>query len=166
MVGSYYLVLVDLDTLDSMLQNGGNGCFHVTVKENGCIIFISAIENDLLISSKYSLDLESHVAKGTEWLLKSLDKIGKSKDDLFRFLKSYKITLVCELIDQEFEEHVINYPKCKWGLYLHGINENKVGFKTWSMDKVREIAYEFGLFSVETLNFKKNGIYYNAKYKI
>jgi len=34
-------------------------------------------------------------------------------------------------------------------LYLHGINENTVEFKTWPSEKVNEVAKEFNLMPVK-----------------
>lgn len=125
--------------------------FKASVKENGCIIFISTLDDELLITSKRSIG--KHAQKGREWLLKTIKKTGKTLDELIQFLKGK--TMVCELIDQDFEEHVLDYPKSKWGLYLHGINVNSRDFISWDIQRVEQIAQEFGLNSLKTLYFKE-----------
>ncbi|PWN53594.1 hypothetical protein IE53DRAFT_383881, partial [Violaceomyces palustris] len=48
------------------------------------------------------------------------------------------------LCDDSFEEHVIEYPKEKTGLHLHGLNSNAVKFKTRSMVEVEEFSKDWG----------------------
>jgi tRNA ligase len=126
--------------------------FKASVKANGCIIFISAINDQLLVTSKRSIG--KHSLKGREWLLKSIEKAGKSLEELISFLKG--ITMVCELVDQDFEDHILDYPRNKWGLYLHGINVNSHDFESWDIEKVESVACEFGMFSLQTFVFKKS----------
>ena len=56
-----------------------------------------------------------------------------------------------QLVDNEFEEHVLEYSRDEDGLYLHGINDNKVEFISWPSNKVHEVAKEFNLRPVEYL---------------
>lgn len=124
--------------------------YKASVKENGCIIFISSLNNELLVTSKSSIG--PHAQKGQEWLLKLMKAQGKSMQDLIQFLKG--ITMVCELIDHDFEEHVLDYSRDKFGLYLHGINVNSEEFDSWELERVEKVAKEFGLFSPKTLEFE------------
>lgn len=107
---------------------------------------------------------------GEKWLLKC---IGDKKAELVEFLKLNNITLVFELIDSSFEEHVIEYSAEDDGLYLHGINKNTIEFQTWPSEKVYEFANQFNFKQVnykiyndliELKNFvdECNG-YYNGK---
>ncbi|ORX78536.1 hypothetical protein BCR32DRAFT_294980 [Anaeromyces robustus] len=155
------------------------GPYELTLKENGCIIFVSVLDDDLLVTSKHSttkIDAEGNLIHnkfsdlGEKWLYKY---IGDKKQELIDFIKENKITLVFELVDNDFEEHVIEYSKEEDGLYLHGINENTVEFNSWPSEKVFEIAKRFNFISVKYMvydnidDLKKfaddcNG-YYNGK---
>jgi len=53
------------------------------------------------------------------------------------------------LVDNDFEEHVLEYSKEEDGLYLHGINANSIEFNSWSSEKVNEVAKRFNLIPVE-----------------
>ena len=79
--------------------------YELTVKENGCIIFIGGLPNgEILVTSKHSLGNRidvtvSHAEKGHEWLDKHLQKAHKKKEDLARFLYENKLTAVAEVRD-------------------------------------------------------------------
>lgn len=143
----------------------------MTFKENGCIIFISALSpTELIVTSKHSLDslkgdepLEqdeiggeeagpsslqrptvSHAGKGEEWVDVHLKRAGKSREQLAEELWRRGETAVAELCDDSFEEHVLPYPPEKSGLHLHGLNSNSVSFQTRSMEDVEALAREWG----------------------
>ncbi|EJD05579.1 uncharacterized protein FOMMEDRAFT_78648 [Fomitiporia mediterranea MF3/22] len=134
----------------------------MTLKSNGCIIFISALSNTkLLVTSKHSLGPvqgvpESHAEVGEKWLLMQLEAKGKKVEDLAQVLWDNNWTAVAELCDDSFEEHVLPYPPEKTGLHLHGINESRGAFKTLTSDKVAAFAREWGL--IETPYHTANSI--------
>ncbi|PWN47464.1 tRNA ligase, partial [Violaceomyces palustris] len=102
--------------------------YEVTFKENGCIIFASALSPQrIVVTSKHSLGPSpqntgpSHAEKGEEWLERHLGAKGRTKSELANELWRRNETAVFELCDDSFEEHVIEYPKEKTGLHLHGL---------------------------------------------
>jgi len=56
-----------------------------------------------------------------------------------------------QLGDDEFEEHILEYPPDRAGLYLHGINQNDPEFITWPYSKLREFATQFGFHIVDCI---------------
>ncbi|KAE8211945.1 hypothetical protein CF327_g4349 [Tilletia walkeri] len=124
--------------------------YHLTFKENGCIIFISALSpTQLVVTSKHSLGARdeveiSHALKGEEWVIRHLEQKGKRKSDLAAELWKRNETAVCELCDDSFEEHVIAYTSENSGLYLHGLNKNQPRFSTRPMAEVDTFAREWG----------------------
>lgn len=126
------------------------GPYELTLKENGCIIFVAGLEDDtLLVCSKHSTgdraDIGlSHASAGEARLAKQLAALGKSKTDLARELRKRNITAVAELCDDEFEEHILAYTPDKAGLYLHGINLNLPEFATYPSPAVQEFADQWG----------------------
>ncbi|KAG0337317.1 hypothetical protein BG004_007687 [Podila humilis] len=162
------------------LTNNTEGPYEVTLKENGCIIFMAGLppqlagsEGGCVVSSKHSLgsldhlrdqanngsgpgsDLPevSHSAKGREWLEKSLIAKGKTLQEFGRWLYENNLTAVAELCDDSFEEHVLEYPAEKAGLYLHGLNRNTAEFQTMPSKQVQEVAREWGLWPTEYVTF-------------
>ncbi|KAF9540969.1 hypothetical protein EC957_003607 [Mortierella hygrophila] len=146
------------------------GPYEVTLKENGCIIFMSGLPPHLagsqggcIVTSKHSLghaDPETgkmtevtHAGKGREWLEKGLAVQGKTVEQFGRWLWDHNLTAVAELCDDSFEEHVLEYPIEKSGLYLHGLNRNTVDFQTLPSNKVQEFAKEWGLRLTEYVTF-------------
>ena len=126
------------------------GPYELSVKENGCIIFISGLEGDrLLVCSKHStgsrdnVDL-SHAVAGERWVDKHLSAIGRTRADLAKELRERNVTAVAELCDDTFEEHVLAYEPKDAGLYIHGINLNLPTFATYSGKLVHEFADEWG----------------------
>ncbi|CAG9977727.1 unnamed protein product [Clonostachys byssicola] len=124
--------------------------YELTLKENGCIIFIAGLEDDtLIVCSKHStgdrgdVDL-SHASAGERLLEKQLATLGKTKVDLARELRKRNITAVAELCDDSFEEHILAYGPEKAGLYLHGINLNLPKFATYPSAAVQEFADLWG----------------------
>lgn len=142
------------DTKWPSLRSRTQGPYELTLKENGCIIFISGLEDGtLIVCSKHSTgprsDVElSHSMAGEKWVDRQLAAIGKTRTDLARELKSRNATAVAELCDDEFEEHILAYGPDKAGLYLHGMNINVPGFMTYSSDLVQKFADEWGFRTV------------------
>lgn len=87
---------------DAMERNL-RGPFEVTLKENGCIIFVSALEGHLIVTSKHAVGSDTvngsltHAQKGEEWLLKHLKDAGRSRLDLAKHLESHNVTAVFEV---------------------------------------------------------------------
>ncbi|TPX72296.1 hypothetical protein SpCBS45565_g00645 [Spizellomyces sp. 'palustris'] len=140
------------------------GPYEVTLKENGCIIFAAALDDDLVVTSKHALGAgqvretvsdgstkPSHSQKGEEWVEKHLKSAGRTRPDFVKFLATHDVTAVFELADDDFEEHILEYPPDRRGLYLHGVNENTPEFRTWESSKLRPIASEFGFKIVDAL---------------
>jgi tRNA ligase len=71
------------------------GPYEVTLKENGCIIFISSVDGILAVTSKHALG--DHAEKAREWLKIHLQKSGKTESDLSSFLAASDITAVFEV---------------------------------------------------------------------
>lgn len=130
--------------------------YELTLKENGCIIFISGLEDDtLIVCSKHSTgdrsDITlSHASAGETRLEMQLAAMGKTKEDLARELRQRNATAVAELCDDTFEEHILAYGPDKAGLYLHGINLNLPEFATYPSAMVQEFADQWG--------FRKTGL--------
>ncbi|KAH8674875.1 RNA ligase-domain-containing protein [Ilyonectria robusta] len=126
------------------------GPYELTLKENGCIIFIAGLEDDtLIVCSKHSTgdrsDIQtSHASAGELRIEKQLAAVGKTKADLARELRKRNVTAVAELCDDAFEEHILAYTPDKAGLYLHGINLNLPEFATYPSAFVQEFADEWG----------------------
>ena len=122
----------------------------MTFKENGCIIFISALSPEqLVVTSKHSLgSIEgtevTHAQKGHEWLLRHLASVGRTEQQLAQELWNRNETAAFELCDDSFEEHVLAYSAARSGLHLHGLNVNSADFRTRSMPDVDAFAKEWG----------------------
>jgi tRNA ligase len=132
------------------IENNTKGPYELSLKENGCIIFISGLhDGTLLVCSKHSTgprsDTElSHAMAGEKWVDRHLQSVGKTREDLARELRSRNATAVAELCDDEFEEHILAYGKEDAGLYLHGININLPEFMTYSGPQVHAFADQWG----------------------
>ncbi|RKP14124.1 RNA ligase-domain-containing protein, partial [Piptocephalis cylindrospora] len=127
----------------SSLIRHTRGPYSLTVKENGCIILVSApTPDDLLVLSKHAA--ADHAARGDLWLGRHLAQAGRERHDLARLLHTQGLTAVFELCDDEFEEHVLPYPPDDRGLYLHGVNRNVPWLDTWGQDKVQDLGRSFG----------------------
>ncbi|CAO3591278.1 unnamed protein product [Absidia cylindrospora] len=139
------------------LEKETEGPYDMTAKENGCIIFIAATSSTSVVAtSKHMIpepkdDATSHGGVGYRWLLKHLEKAGRASEDLAAWLWTYRVTLVAELCDDEFEEHVLPYRRGR-GLYLHGINYNTMALHTLPMDVVHQVAQQFGLWTVASIS--------------
>lgn len=133
------------------------GPYELTLKENGCIIFVSGLEDEtLLVCSKHSTgdraDVQvSHASAGERWIEKQLAALGRTKQDLARELRRRNVTAVAELCDDEFEEHILAYTPEVAGLYLHGINLNLGEFATYPSGLVQSFADEWGFKKVQLL---------------
>ncbi|KAI9031679.1 RNA ligase-domain-containing protein [Phycomyces nitens] len=137
------------------LQAETEGPYDVTLKENGCIILISALsDSSVVVSSKHSIpktqdEKTAHAGVGYNWLLKHLASVNMTERNLASWIYPKNITLVAELCDDAFEEHVLEYEPSNRGLYLHGINYNTMEYHTIPIDTVRQVAIAFGLFPPE-----------------
>ncbi|KAJ7689795.1 RNA ligase [Mycena rosella] len=125
--------------------------YTLSLKSNGCIIFIAALTPEkLLITSKHALGPAgsdkklSHAGAGEGWLRKYLTQKGRTEADLARVLWEKNWTAVAELCDDSFEEHVLAYPPEHTGLHLHGLNESTKAFKTLPHAEVDAFAAEWG----------------------
>lgn len=157
-----------LDTLKEW-----EGPFSASTKENGCIILISGLEDGtLLVCSKHSTGriprekiakhknaqtdfVPKHCVEGEKAVREVLARKGKSAKDLALTLYLMNATAMLELCDDNFEEHILRYPKEVAGLYLHGINMNTRKFHTYPIDKVAEFADEWGFRKVEYTIFEE-----------
>lgn len=141
------------------IRKNTQGPYELTLKENGCIIFLAGLEDDtLLVCSKHSTgprsDTElSHAAAGERLIKKQLEKIGKTTQDLARELRARNVTAVAELCDDSFEEHILAYGPDEAGLYLHGINLNQPYFRTYPSAQVQSFASDWGFKQVGLLTF-------------
>ncbi|KAH6880164.1 RNA ligase-domain-containing protein [Thelonectria olida] len=138
------------ETKWSNILNRTQGPYELTLKENGCIIFIAGLEDDtLIVCSKHSTgdrsDIQvSHASAGEQHIERQLAAIGKTKEDLARELRKRNVTAVAELCDDAFEEHILAYTPDKAGLYLHGINLNVPQFTTYPSNTVQQFADDWG----------------------
>ncbi|KFY36371.1 hypothetical protein V494_05053 [Pseudogymnoascus sp. VKM F-4513 (FW-928)] len=134
----------------SNIEQYTKGPYELSLKENGCIIFISGLSDDsLLVCSKHSTGPRedsnlSHAIAGERWVDRQLKAIGKTRQDLSRELRKRNATAVAELCDDDFEEHILAYRGEAAGLYLHGININVPEFTTYSGPQVQQFANEWG----------------------
>lgn len=146
------------DTKWEEIERIAKGPYELSVKENGCIIFISGLEDDrLLVCSKHSTGARkdvnlSHAVAGERWVEKQLAAIGKTSQQLARELRERNVTAVAELCDDSFEEHILAYDNEKTaGLYIHGINLNLPDFATYPGHLVHKFADEWGFKKAEYL---------------
>ena len=79
------------------------GPYELTLKENGCIIFVSVFEDDLIVTSKHSftkinqagqVEKSEYAERGEKWLYKYL---GDKKEQLINFIKEKNVTLIFEV---------------------------------------------------------------------
>ncbi|KAF8799416.1 hypothetical protein BYT27DRAFT_7263948 [Phlegmacium glaucopus] len=115
--------------------------YTLSLKSNGCIIFIAALTpTKLLITSKHSLgpvagSEVSHAQAGEAWLMKYLKNKGKTEADLATRLWESNLTAIAET-----------------GLHLHGLNVRCKEFKTLSTELVDAFADEWGFIKTPTIN--------------
>ncbi|CAZ85648.1 unnamed protein product [Tuber melanosporum] len=140
------------------IEENTNAPYELTVKENGCIIFISGLPDDtLLVCSKHSLGPgldpdKSHAVFGEKWVDRQLEKLGKSRAEFARALREANVTAVAELCDDTFEEHILPYEDDRAGLYLHGVNLRLPKFATYSAADVKRFARDWGFKVVDSLD--------------
>ncbi|KAG7092787.1 hypothetical protein E1B28_009109 [Marasmius oreades] len=136
--------------------------YTLSLKSNGCIIFIGALTpSKLLITSKHSVGPvggveKSHAQAGEEWLRKYFTLKGKSEEEFAKKLWDNNWTAVAELCDDSFEEHVLAYTPERTGLHLHGLNTCTKEFATLPQSTVDDFADEWGL--IKTKSIKLNSI--------
>ena len=134
----------------SNVEDMTKGPYELSVKENGCIIFLAGLEGDhLLVCSKHSTGARqdadlSHAVAGEKWVDRHLRTVGKTRAELARELRRRNVTAVAELCDDQFEEHVLAYEPKDSGLYLHGINLNLPEFATYHGNLVHQFADDWG----------------------
>lgn len=132
------------------VERNTRGPYELSVKENGCIIFIAGLDDGtLLVCSKHSTGARadtplSHAQAGEKWVERHLASVGKTKEDLAHALRRMNATAVAELCDDDFEEHVLAYTPDQAGLYIHGININVPEFMTYPGHLVDKFAEEWG----------------------
>ncbi|KAJ2725422.1 trna ligase [Coemansia sp. Benny D115] len=136
----------------SWIEANTMGPYELTVKENGCLIMAASINDgrELLVTSKHAVNVP-HAEVGSAWVDRHLATVGKTREELAAFLHENNATAVFELCDDEFEEHILEYPERSRGLYLHGLNRNTVELETWPSTEVAQVAEDFG--------FHKTGYY-------
>ncbi|KIM27864.1 hypothetical protein M408DRAFT_329795 [Serendipita vermifera MAFF 305830] len=131
--------------------------YTLTLKSNGCIIFIAALSPDkILVTSKHSIGnvagaIESHAQVGERWLGNHLRSVGKTKEQLAATLWEKNWTAVAELCDDSFEEHVLATAKEMTGLHLHGLNVNVGQFNTQPQPVVDAFAEEWGFIKTASI---------------
>ncbi|XWW95994.1 hypothetical protein V2A60_003964 [Cordyceps javanica] len=135
------------------------GPYELTLKENGCIIFIAGLEDEtLVVCSKHSTGDRggelTHSKAGETWIEKQLQAIGKTKHELARELRQRNATAVAELCDDAFEEHILAYGPEEAGLYLHGVNLNLPEFHTYPSTDVQKFAEDWGFRKTNYLVFE------------
>ncbi|KII91379.1 hypothetical protein PLICRDRAFT_105688 [Plicaturopsis crispa FD-325 SS-3] len=136
--------------------------YTLSLKSNGCIVFIAALTPEkLLVTSKHSLgpvkgSPESHAEAGYRWLKKHLASKDKTEEQLAATLWENNWTAIAELCDDDFEEHVLSYPPEKTGLHLHGLNWSTKAFDTLPHAEVDAFAAEWGF--ITTLTTTLNSI--------
>ncbi|KAF5322963.1 hypothetical protein D9611_009320 [Ephemerocybe angulata] len=144
----------------------------LSLKSNGCIIFIAAVTPEkLVVTSKHSLGNAdevlgpkgngkapvSHAGVGRRWLGRYLEAKGRTEADLAQVLWDNRWTAVAELCDDSFEEHVLPYPPSKTGLHLHGLNVSSGPFETLSHTAVDAFAEDWGFIRTATITLSSIG---------
>jgi len=84
------------------LEKHTSAPYVLSLKSNGCIIFIAAITPDkLIVTSKHSVgqgdETVSHAARGRWWLDQYLEKKGKKEHDLAGVLWEQGLTAIAEV---------------------------------------------------------------------
>ncbi|EGN92568.1 hypothetical protein SERLA73DRAFT_99105 [Serpula lacrymans var. lacrymans S7.3] len=134
--------------------------YTLTLKSNGCIIFIAALTpSKLLVTSKHSLGpvkgvTESHSEAGHRWLRRHLADKGKTEEQFASTLWEKNWTAIAELCDDSFEEHVLPYSSDKSGLHLHGFNETTKAFRTLPTTAVDAFADEWGFIKTASIELQ------------
>ena len=90
----------------SSLETHTKPPYTLTLKSNGCIIFIAALSpSKLLVTSKHSVGpiqgvFESHAQAGERWLRHHLEQAGKTTEQLAGVLWEKNWTAVAEVSHQ------------------------------------------------------------------
>lgn len=143
------------------IEKDTEGPYELSVKENGCIIFISGLpDGTLLVCSKHSTGLRadiarSHAVVGEEWVDHHVRSVGESSKILARWLHANNLTAVGELCDDAFEEHVLAYGPDDSGIYIHGLNYNLPNFVTLSGEEVHKFADEWGFKKAKFVTYNR-----------
>lgn len=127
----------------------GVQCYEVVEKVNGCLVMASSICGEIFVATKNAGDVGplsgSHAIHARKLIREHLSRAGRTEGDLSDYLCSENVTFALELVDDAFEEHIVEYdPEKSSGLYLHGINENIMVHRTRSLDEVSTAAKTFG----------------------
>ncbi|KAJ2234067.1 tRNA ligase [Coemansia sp. RSA 485] len=127
------------------INQNTQGPYELTVKENGCLVLAAGINSgkDLLVTSKHSINTP-HAQAGSSWVDKHVGKVGKTREDFAAFLYENNATAIFELCDDDFEEHILEYPERLRGLHMHGICRNVVDLDIWPSTEVARVAENFG----------------------
>lgn len=128
--------------------------YNLVIKENGCLILVSAPENHkILISSKNSLH-SPHVEVANKWIEKHLSESNQTRATFASFLYKNNITAAFELIDESFEQHIVQYAPEQSGLWLHGLIFNSVDFCMIPCSNNALVAEKFGFKSAPVYSFE------------
>ncbi|KAF9496652.1 RNA ligase [Pleurotus eryngii] len=131
--------------------------YTLTLKSNGCIIFIAALTpTQVVVTSKHSLGpvegvTYSHAQMGEIWLRKYLEEKGRTEEEFAKVLWERNWTAILELCDDSFEEHVLPYPPHLTGLHLHGLNKASASFNTEDQAEVDAFAAEWGFIRTHSI---------------
>ena len=148
----------------SSLKSYTEGPYTLSFKENGCIIFIAALDEDnIIVTSKHALGPPneqnlnqgttiSHAQVGEKWLDIHLKNSNRTRKELAEILFKNSWTAVAELCDDSFEEHVLPYPPSRRGLHLHGLNKNIANFLTEDFSIVESFANDWGFIKTRYIN--------------
>lgn len=130
------------------LEQNTTGPYFITLKENGCIIFVSSDGNgNVYITSKHSY-ISPHAERAKYWLDIHLMNSNTTRKELSDKLAELNSTASFELCDDSFEEHILPYHEDDWGLHCHGLIKNTEIFETYDPIYVKEFSYMFGFHPV------------------
>lgn len=130
------------------LEQNTTGPYFITLKENGCIIFVSSDGNEnVYITSKHSFNSD-HAERAKYWLDIHLTNSNTTRIELSKKLAELNSTASFELADDSFEEHIIAYHPDDWGLHCHGLIKNTETFETYDPIYVNEFSRSFGFHKV------------------
>ncbi|KAG0301216.1 hypothetical protein BGZ98_008538 [Dissophora globulifera] len=110
---------------------------HLVGPQGGCVVSSKHALGNPDIKNVTAQTDGSHATKGREWLERCLAAKGKTLQQFGLWLWNQNLTAVAELCDDSFEEHILQYPADKSGLYLHGLNLNTVQFETLPSSKIK-----------------------------
>lgn len=101
----------------SAIESSTSGPYSLTLKSNGCLILISALDSQtLLVTSKHALDVASerddeagyrggHARVGREWVKKHLDRVGWTEEELAAELWKRQVSAVAEVRPHSHPPH-------------------------------------------------------------